>query len=97
MRCYNGTSHMARKELRPLLGPQIAQSPYARLSNFVHQHEGTVTGYKFQCVEIARRYLVANRGVVFDSIPMAFNICERGVAPGDTCPCPTPAIFAQST
>jgi glutathionylspermidine amidase/synthetase len=27
-----------------------------------------------QCVELARRYLVANRGVVFDSIPMAYDI-----------------------
>jgi hypothetical protein len=31
---------------------------------------GVYTGYKFQCVELARRYLLINHGVVFDSVFM---------------------------
>lgn len=54
---------------------QIDLSPFKGLKSYEHRLGDTVTGYKFQCVELARRYLVANRGVVFDSIPMAYNIC----------------------
>ena len=54
---------------------QIDLSPFKGLKSYEHRLGDTVTGYKFQCVELARRFLVANRGVVFDSIPMAYNIC----------------------
>ncbi|KAJ3121070.1 hypothetical protein HK098_004039 [Nowakowskiella sp. JEL0407] len=40
-------------------------------SNFVN---GTYTGFKWQCVELGRRYLLLNYGVVYDSIPMAYDI-----------------------
>ena len=56
------------------------QSEYKGLQSYEHRLGDTITGYKFQCVELARRYLVANRGVVFDSIPMAYDICACRVA-----------------
>ena len=31
---------------------------------------------QWQCVELARRYLLVNHGVVFDSIPMAYDIMD---------------------
>jgi glutathionylspermidine amidase/synthetase len=44
---------------------------------------GVYTGYKWQCVELARRYLLLTSRVVFDSIPMAYDIfnlkCVRNV------------------
>lgn len=52
----------------------IDQSPFKGMKNYEETYNGVVTGYKYQCVEFARRYLVANRGVVFDSIPMAYDI-----------------------
>ncbi|OQR95893.1 bifunctional glutathionylspermidine amidase/glutathionylspermidine synthetase [Thraustotheca clavata] len=35
---------------------------------------GITTGYKWQCVELGRRYLLVNYGVVFDNIAMAYDI-----------------------
>eukprot|EP00667_Euglena_gracilis_P019397 EG_transcript_20789 len=37
-------------------------------------HNGVYTGAKYQCVELARRYWLINRGIVFESIPMAYHI-----------------------
>jgi glutathionylspermidine amidase/synthetase len=37
-------------------------------------HNSVYTGYRYQCVELARRYLLINHGVVFESIPMAYDI-----------------------
>ena len=36
--------------------------------------DGIYTGYKWQCVEFARRWLLMNRGYVFDDIAMAYDI-----------------------
>lgn len=36
--------------------------------------DGVYTGYKWQCVEFARRWLLLNRGYVFDDIAMAYDI-----------------------
>ncbi|RHY33191.1 hypothetical protein DYB32_006196 [Aphanomyces invadans] len=36
--------------------------------------DGFTTGYKWQCVELGRRYLLVNYGVVFDNIAMAYDI-----------------------
>lgn len=36
--------------------------------------DGIFTGYKWQCVELARRWLYLTKGYVFDDIPMAFDI-----------------------
>nr|CAL69924.1 hypothetical protein [Plasmodiophora brassicae]CAM98706.1 hypothetical protein [Plasmodiophora brassicae] len=43
------------------------------MQNYVN---GVFTGIKWQCVELARRYLLLNHGVVFDSIPMAYDIYD---------------------
>ncbi|GAB4367254.1 MAG: bifunctional glutathionylspermidine amidase/synthase [Kiloniellaceae bacterium] len=36
--------------------------------------DGVFMGYKWQCVELARRWLYVNRGYVFDDIAMAYDI-----------------------
>jgi glutathionylspermidine amidase/synthetase len=36
--------------------------------------KGVYTGYKWQCVEFARRWLLLNKGYVFDDIAMAYDI-----------------------
>lgn len=38
--------------------------------------DGVFTGYKWQCVEFARRWGLAQRGYVFESIPMAYHIFD---------------------
>ena len=42
--------------------------------SYRHVLDGEVMGYKWQCVEFARRWLYVNRGVVFDDVPMAYDI-----------------------
>ena len=42
--------------------------------SFRHYVHGIYTGYKGQCVEFARRWLLLNRGYVFDDIAMAYDI-----------------------
>ncbi len=39
-----------------------------------HYVDGIFTGYKWQCVEFARRWLLVNKGYVFDDIAMAYDI-----------------------
>lgn len=41
---------------------------------FRNYFDGVYTGYKWQCVEFARRWLLVNRGYVFDDIAMAYDI-----------------------
>ena len=41
------------------------------LRNYV---DGTFTGYKWQCVELARRWMYMTKGYIFDDIPMAYDI-----------------------
>lgn len=43
---------------------------------YVAHADGVFTGYKYQCVEYARRWLVDALGVTFPSIPMAYHIFE---------------------
>ncbi|EQC31036.1 hypothetical protein SDRG_11223 [Saprolegnia diclina VS20] len=40
----------------------------------VHFHNGVFTGLQWQCVELARRYLVVRSGVTFSSIRFAYEI-----------------------
>lgn len=42
--------------------------------DFFHYVDGIYTGYKWQCVEFARRWLLLNKGYVFDDISMAYDI-----------------------
>jgi glutathionylspermidine amidase/synthetase len=39
-------------------------------------HEGTYTGYKYQCVEYARRWLVSALDVTFQDVHMAYHIFQ---------------------
>ncbi|PJA32424.1 MAG: bifunctional glutathionylspermidine amidase/glutathionylspermidine synthase, partial [Zetaproteobacteria bacterium CG_4_9_14_3_um_filter_53_7] len=36
--------------------------------------DGIFMGYKWQCVELARRWMYLNKGCIFDNIPMAYDI-----------------------
>ena len=38
--------------------------------------DGTYTGYRWQCVEFARRWLILTRGVTFASVGMAYEIFD---------------------
>ena len=38
--------------------------------------DGVFMGYKWQCVELARRWLYVNKGYVFDDIAMAYDIFQ---------------------
>ena len=42
--------------------------------SYRHFIDGEYMGYKWQCVEFARRWLYLNHGVVFDDVPMAYDI-----------------------
>jgi glutathionylspermidine amidase/synthetase len=39
---------------------------------------GITMGYKWQCVEFARRWLYLNKGYIFDDVPMAYDIFKLG-------------------
>ena len=43
---------------------------------FRHYQDGIYMGYKWQCVELARRWLYINRGYVFEDVPMAYDIFD---------------------
>lgn len=42
-----------------------------------HYHQGTYTGYRFQCVELARRFLIVNYSLTFASVQMAHHIFDQ--------------------
>lgn len=42
--------------------------------------DGIYMGYKWQCVEFARRWLYLNKGYIFDDVAMAFDIFELSSA-----------------
>lgn len=41
---------------------------------FRHYVDGIFMGYKWQCVELARRYLYLTKGYIFDDVAMAYDI-----------------------
>ena len=49
---------------------------YPKRSAFRHYLDGIYMGYKWQCVEFARRWLYLNYGYIFDDIPMAYEIFD---------------------
>jgi glutathionylspermidine amidase/synthetase len=63
-------------------GVQVFSSDYASLaaargpgaSSLVHRWRGHVTGVKYQCVELARRYLLIRNGVLLPSVRNAADI-----------------------
>lgn len=42
--------------------------------SYRHMVDGIYMGFKWQCVEFARRWLYLNKGLVFDDVPMAYDI-----------------------
>ncbi|KAF0701394.1 Aste57867_8096 [Aphanomyces stellatus] len=58
--------------------------------SFKNEVDGVTTGYKWQCVELGRRYLLLNHGVIYDNIAMAYDIFRlktvRRVADGQLVP-----------
>ncbi|RHY09041.1 hypothetical protein DYB36_003733, partial [Aphanomyces astaci] len=59
-------------------------------ASFKNEYNGVTTGYKWQCVELGRRYLLVNFGVIYDNIAMAYDIFRlktvRRVADGQLVP-----------
>lgn len=53
-----------------------ADDAYPNRAAYRHYLDGMFMGYKWQCVEFARRWLYINKGYVFDNIAMAYDIFE---------------------
>jgi glutathionylspermidine amidase/synthetase len=41
-----------------------------------HEHEGLYYGYRYQCVEFSRRWLIHAQGITFGDVGMAYEIFE---------------------
>jgi len=53
---------------------QVDPQQYPNRHAFRNYVDGVYTGYKWQCVEFARRWLLINCGYVFDDVAMAYDI-----------------------
>lgn len=51
-----------------------AESDYPDRKSFRSYYDGIYMGYKWQCVEFARRWLYINFGYIFDDVAMAYDI-----------------------
>ncbi|MFT6924643.1 MAG: glutathionylspermidine amidase/synthetase [Psychromonas sp.] len=49
---------------------------YPKRSAFRSYLDGIYMGYKWQCVEFARRWMYINRGTIFDDVAMAYEIFD---------------------
>jgi len=56
--------------------PSADKSLYEDRRAFRSYVDGVFMGYKWQCVELARRWLYINRGYVFEDVAMAYDIFE---------------------
>ncbi|HET6591823.1 MAG TPA: bifunctional glutathionylspermidine amidase/synthase [Xanthomonadales bacterium] len=54
--------------------PSVDQAEYPDRDAYRNFIDGVYMGYKWQCVEFARRWLYLNHGYVFDDVPMAHDI-----------------------
>ncbi|MBB1387048.1 bifunctional glutathionylspermidine amidase/synthase [Pseudoalteromonas sp. SG45-5] len=52
------------------------ESTYPNRSAYRSYLDGIYMGYKWQCVEFARRWMYLNHGYIFDDIAMAYDIFE---------------------
>jgi len=52
----------------------VDEAEYPNRHSFRHYVDGVYTGFKWQCVEYARRWLLMNKGYVFDDVAMAYDI-----------------------
>ena len=50
------------------------QSLYPNRSAYRSYFDGIYMGYKWQCVEFARRWLYINKGYIFNDVSMAYEI-----------------------
>ena len=50
------------------------ESEYPTRQSYQSYVDGVFMGYKWQCVEFARRWLYLNKGYIFEDIPMAYDI-----------------------
>ena len=51
-----------------------SESEYPRRSSYRSYLDNIFMGYKWQCVEFARRWLYLNKGYIFDDVAMAYDI-----------------------
>ncbi|MDX9862238.1 MAG: bifunctional glutathionylspermidine amidase/synthase [Rhodospirillales bacterium] len=77
----------------PVYSSDYASADKAQLPNRQAYHsyvDGLFMGYKWQCVEFARRWLYLSKGYVFDDVPMAYDIFRlhsvRVIADGSRLP-----------
>ncbi len=47
---------------------------YPNRSAYRSYYDGIYMGYKWQCVEFARRWLYVNKGYIFNDVSMAYEI-----------------------
>jgi len=52
----------------------VDQLEYPNRAAFRSYYDGIYMGYKWQCVEYARRWLYINKGLIFDDVSMAYEI-----------------------
>lgn len=55
------------------------QTEYASRNDYQHSLDGVYLGYKWQCVEFARRWLYQCSGFVFEDVGMAYEIYRLNV------------------
>ncbi|MCP5014072.1 MAG: bifunctional glutathionylspermidine amidase/synthase [Ketobacter sp.] len=51
-------------------------SEYPKRSSYRSYYDGVYMGYKWQCVEFARRWMYINNGYIFNDVAMAYDIFE---------------------
>jgi len=54
----------------------VDEREYPTRQSYQSYIDGVFMGYKWQCVEFARRWLYLNKGYIFEDIPMAYDIFD---------------------
>ncbi len=55
-------------------GIHVYSNDHSLIHDEYHSENGIQTGLRWQCVELARRYLIFKKGITFDSVDNAYNI-----------------------
>ena len=53
-------------------------SEYPSRRSYMGEFEGVYTGYRYQCVEFARRWLIQTQGITFGDVGMAYEVMRIG-------------------
>ncbi|WP_428033850.1 bifunctional glutathionylspermidine amidase/synthase [Amphritea sp.] len=53
-----------------------SDTDYPKRTSYRSYYNGIYMGYKWQCVEFARRWMYINKGYIFDDVAMAYDIFE---------------------